>query len=189
MIKILTQAEFKALESSLGQLPKRDAAILCLFMYCGLRVGEVCKLRFRDLIQDKGVFVEVHIPGSISKTGIGRPVPIPPLARFFIDNYINVEFVPGSSPQASQYLFPGTGGRPYMSVHGIEQLVQRICFKRLYKHIMPHRLRHTYATMVLKYSNTREVQILLGHKKLSSTEVYLHPSIQDLSKSVNKTFS
>jgi len=189
MIKILTPTEFKNLESSLGQLKIRDSAILCLFMYCGLRVGEVCKLRFRDLIQEGGVFVEVHVPGSISKTGIGRPVPIPPMARFFIDDFIVNEYVPVGTGDSTHFLFPGTGCREHMSVHGVEQLVSRICLRILRKHVMPHTLRHTYATMVLKYSNTREVQILLGHKKLSSTQVYTHPSIQDLSKSVNKTFS
>jgi len=189
MIKVLSQKEFKNIEEYRSRLSKKEAAILSLFMYCGLRVGEVCKLRYRDLIQEGGVFVEVHVPGAISKTGIGRPVPIPPMARCFIEDFIIKEYVPVGTGEASHFLFPGTGGRPHMSVHGIEQLVARICFKVLHKHVMPHRLRHTYATMVLKYSNTREVQILLGHKKLSSTEVYLHPSLQDLSRSVNKTFS
>uniref|UniRef100_A0A6H1Z6I0 Putative site-specific tyrosine recombinase n=1 Tax=viral metagenome TaxID=1070528 RepID=A0A6H1Z6I0_9ZZZZ len=189
MIKILSPGEFKKLEGALGHLQIRDSAILALFMYCGLRVGEVCKLRFRDLIMEGGVFMEVHVPGSISKTGIGRPVPIPPMARFFIDDFIVNEYVPVGTGESSHFLFPGTGGRAHMSVHGVEQLVSRICLKVLHKHVMPHALRHTYATMVLKYSNIREVQILLGHKKLSSTEVYTHPTIQDLSKSVNKTFS
>jgi len=189
MIKILTPTEFKKLEGSLGQVTKKESAILVLFMYCGLRVGEVCRLRFRDLIQEGGVYVEVHIPGSISKTGIGRPVPIPPMARFFIEEYLSYHSVLYSADSLPGYLFPGTGACANMSVHGVEQLVSRICLKILHKHVMPHTLRHTYATMVLRYSNTREVQILLGHKKLSSTEVYTHPSIHDLSKSVNKTFS
>jgi len=189
MIKILTPTELKKLEGALGQVTKKEASILALFIYCGLRVGEVCKLRLRDLTQEGGVYLEVHIPASISKTGVGRPVPIPPIARFFLDDYLNLTMPPGTSPVPSAYLFPGTGGRDHMSVHGVEQLVSRICLRILHKHVMPHTLRHTYATMVLKYSNTREVQILLGHKKLSSTEVYTHPTIQDLSKSVNKAFS
>lgn len=189
MIKIITPPEFKKLEGALGQVTKKESTILALFMYCGLRVGEVCKLRFRDLTQEGGVYVEVHIPASISKTQIGRPVPIPPIARFLLDDYLQSTIPLATSFIPSAYLFPGTGGRDHMSVHGVEQLVSRICLRILHKHVMPHTLRHTYATMVLKYSNTREVQILLGHKKLSSTEVYTHPTIQDLSKSVNKTFS
>jgi len=188
MIKILTPFEFKKLEGYLGHLSARDATIFSFMMYCGLRVGEVCKLRLRDLTIADGHCVEVHIPASISKTGIGRPVPIPPLPRFFIDTFLDSNHVSYPRHPEDDYLFPGTGGRLYMSVHGIEQLVARVCLDVLHKHVMPHTLRHTYATMVLKYSNTREVQILLGHKKLSSTEVYTHPTIQDLSKSVNKAF-
>lgn len=189
MIKILTPPEFKKLEGALGQVTKKEASILALFLYCGLRVGEVCRLRFRDLTQEGGVWVEVHIPASMSKTGVGRPVPIPLIARFILDDYITHQYVPVGVRESSHFLFPGTGGRDHMSVHGVEQLVSRICLRILHKHVMPHTLRHTYATMVLKYSNIREVQILLGHKKLSSTEVYTHPTIQDLSKSINKTFS
>jgi len=189
MIKILTPAEFKKLAGSLGLVSSKEAVILALFMYCGLRVGEVCRLRFRDFTHEGGVFNEVHISASISKTGIGRPVPIPPMARMFLDSYI-LDFVPpDTTPVPVSFLFPGTGGRDHMSVHGVEQLVSRICLRFLDRHVMPHVLRHTYATMVLKYSNIREVQILLGHKKLSSTEIYTHPTLQDLSKSVNKTFS
>jgi len=189
MIKILTPAEFKRLQGSLGLFSTKESLIFSLFMFCGLRVGEVCQLRFRDLTPDSGSFVEVHIPASISKNGIGRPVPIPPLARFFLDNYVLDLVPPGAPVIPSAYLFPGTGTRDHISVHGVEQLVSRICQKVLNKHVTPHVLRHTYATMVLKYSNTREVQILLGHKKLSSTQVYTHPTLRDLSKSVNKTFS
>ena len=188
MIKILSPGEFKKLEGALGQITIKESTILALFMYCGLRVGEVCKLRFRDLIIEGSTLVEVHISATISKTGIGRPVPIPPMARFFIDDFLQNFYDSYSRHPDDDYLFPGTGGRLYMSVHGIEQLVSRICLKVLHKHVMPHTLRHTYATMVLKYSNIREVQILLGHKKLSSTEVYTHPTIQDLSNSVNKAF-
>jgi len=189
MIKILTPADFKRLEGSLGFFSGKEATILALLMYCGLRVGEVCKLRYRDLTRDGGVFIEVHVPAAISKTGIGRPVPIPPMARLFIENYIVTVAPPDRPPDPSVFLFRGTGGRDHMSVHGVEQLVSRIGLKILNKHVTPHVLRHTYATMVLKYSNTREVQILLGHKKLSSTQVYTHPTLRDLSKSVNKTFS
>ncbi len=189
MLKIITPTEFRKLDGALSQFSKKEAAILTLFMYCGLRVGEVCRLRFRDLTQENSVYVEVHIPGSISKTGIGRPVPIPPIARFLLNEYVREIVPPNASPIPLAFLFPGTGGLDHMSVHGVEQLVARICLRILHKHVMPHTLRHTYATMVLKYSNIREVQILLGHKKLSSTEVYTHPTIQDLSKSVNKTFS
>ena len=189
MIKILTRGEFKKIEAGLGRFTKKESIILALFMYCGLRVGEVCRLRFGDLTQEGGVYVEVHIPASISKTGIGRPVPIPPIARFLLAEYLELRGAPDQRYSNDDYLFPGTGDSAHMSVHGVEQLVSRICLRILDKHVMPHTLRHTYATMVLKYSNTREVQILLGHKKLSSTEVYTHPTIQDLSKSINKTFS
>ena len=189
MIKILSYVEFKKLESSLGSFTKKEAAMLSIPMYCGLRIGEVCQLRFQDLLQGSDSLIEVHVPASVSKTNVGRPVPIPSMASFFLLEYIFHFWPMFWSSTPSGYIFPGTNGRPFMSVHGGEQLVSRCAFRILHKRVMPHVLRHTYATMMLKHANIREVQMLLGHKKLSSTQIYTHPTIQDLSKSVNKTFS
>lgn len=116
-------------------------------------------------------------------------MPLPPMATEAIEDYIRNDRCPSTPCLPHYFLFQGSAGREYMSVHGIEQLVNRICHKVLHKHITPHTLRHTYATMLLKYSNIREVQMLLGHKKLSSTEIYTHPNRLDLAKSVKKTFS
>jgi len=52
------------------------------------------------------------------------------------------------------------------------------------RHLTPHMLRHTFATKLMRITNIRTVQELLGHKRLSSTQIYTHPSQEDLRKAV-----
>lgn len=189
MIKLLSHAEFKTLEDSLPTFTSKQQAIMAILMYCGLRVGELTRLKIKDLIEQDNKFIEIHVRAHTTKTGFGRTVPIPPPARQILKDYLQHYPHQGQPQNWPLFLFPGSAGRDYMSVHGIEQLVATLCKPLLKKHITPHYLRHTYATKILKFSNIREVQMLLGHKKLSSTEIYTHPSIQDLTKSVNKAFS
>lgn len=189
MIKLLSHADFTKLEGSLHIFTYMQQAVMVILMYCGLRVGELILLTIKDLFLDIPQQHELHIRSQTTKTGVGRFIPIPHLASSILHKYIYSDrfFTTPISPQ--EYLFPGHAGRDFMSVHGIEQLVSKICLEVLSKHVTPHVLRHTYATKLLKHANIREVQMLLGHKKLSSTEIYTHPNIQDLTKAVNKTFS
>lgn len=188
MIKSLSDSDFRRLEAALPSFSLLEAAIISFMLYCGLRVGEVSRLIFKDLEDLNSTSPSVHVRAAISKTGYGRFIPIPPKARKHIHDYIFLASPYHDPFQSSSHLFPGTAARPHKSVHGVEQLVNRCCRRCLNKHVTPHALRHTYATRLLKFSNTREVQLLLGHVKLSSTQIYTHPTNEDLSKSVDKAF-
>ena len=189
MIKLLSHADFTKLEDSLYMFTIKEHAIMAILMYCGLRAGELIRLRLKDLDTDDPRETELHVRAQTTKTGAGRFLPLPPRATEPLQNYIRIHLCPSTPCPPQHFLFPGSAGREHMSVHGIEKVVNRICREVLHKHITPHTLRHTYATMLLKYSNIREVQLLLGHKKLSSTEIYTHPNKHDLARSVKKTFS
>lgn len=188
MIHALSNTDFTKLEDIIPTLERKHAAILSILIYCGLRVGELVRLRYKDIKCQAGRVNEIHLPASTSKSGVGRYIPIPKKASAAIQIYIDISSQDYKSLLPEHYLFPGTAGRLFMSVHGVEQLITRVSLKALSRKITPHVFRHTYATRLLKNTNTREVQILLGHKKLSSTQVYTHPNMEDLKKSIDKTF-
>jgi site-specific recombinase XerD len=55
--------------------------------------------------------------------------------------------------------------------------------------LTPHTLRHTFATRLLRVSTTRLVQLALGHKSITTTELYTHPTCEDIELAMLKAFT
>jgi integrase len=55
--------------------------------------------------------------------------------------------------------------------------------------VTPHSLRHTFATRLLKVSSTRLVQLALGHKSITTTELYTHPTVDEIELAMAKAFN
>lgn len=75
-----------------------------------------------------------------------------------------------------------------MSVRTIQRIVKRVANKAcISRPVSPHVLRHTFAiTVIQKGISTRALQELLGHDRLSTTEIYLNMSPEDVIREFNK---
>lgn len=150
----------------------RDRAILELFYSSGLRLSELCALRWRDLDLADGL---VTVLGKGSKQ---RSVPVGSHARRALEDWRRE-----SQGQPEAPVFPGRGGAtitPRAVQIRLQGLAQR---QGLFKRVHPHLLRHSFASHVLESSgDLRGVQELLGHADIATTQIYTHLDYQHLAK-------
>ena len=172
--QVLDADEAKALVEVPTDAPLglRDRAMLELFYSSGLRLSELCALRWRDLHLDEGL---VDVRG---KGGKERIVPVGSHARTALREWRADTRAGDDAP-----VFPGRGGKP-ISPRAIQirmrQLAQR---QGLFKRVHPHLLRHSFASHVLESSgDLRGVQELLGHADISTTQIYTHLDFGHLAK-------
>jgi integrase/recombinase XerC len=155
-----------------GLLERRDRALLELFYSSGLRLAELCGLRWRDLDLDQAL---VQVRGKGDKV---RLVPVGRHAREALQAWRPHA---GAAPDAP--VFPGRGGAP-LSPRAVQQRVRlRAREQGLWKRVHPHLLRHSCASHVLESSgDLRGVQELLGHADIATTQIYTHLDFGHLSK-------
>ena len=150
----------------------RDRALLELFYSSGLRLSEVCGLRWRDLDFDQGL---VSVLGKGSKQ---RIVPVGSHARSALQAWQQA-----SRGESAYFVFPGRAGKQ-ISARAIQLRIKQLALRQgVYKRIHPHLLRHSFASHVLESSgDLRGVQELLGHADISTTQIYTHLDFQHLAK-------
>lgn len=140
----------------------RDIAMITMLIYTWLRVSELINLKYEDITDDW-----IQIVGKWWKRRV-----------VYINNEIqnNILLYNMVRTDKSPYLFVSHSSRKTtkLSRNAIE-LVLREAWKKLWiKKLTPHRLRHTFATMLLKRkAEIFYIQKLLGHKNFSTTEEYL----------------
>ena len=176
---ILTKKEIGAL---LG-IPKlttargiRDRAILELLYSTGIRASELINLTVHDL-DLKNQELRIN-KGKGSKD---RIVPLGESACDFLVMYLR-ESRPQIAPPGQSLLFVNQSGRKFGRSH-LHSLINRYAKKAGLSTTGPHALRHTCATHLLKgKADIRQIQELLGHACISSTQVYTRVEISDLKR-------
>jgi len=171
--QVLDPDEAKALVEVPTDAPLglRDRALLELFYSSGLRLSELCGLRWRDLELDGGL---VTVLGKGRKQ---RSVPVGSHACAALTAWRAEQ-----RPAPDAPVFPGRNGpiTPRAVQLRLRQLAQR---QGLFKRVHPHLLRHSFASHVLESSgDLRGVQELLGHADIATTQIYTHLDFQHLAK-------
>ncbi|MCX7919629.1 MAG: tyrosine recombinase XerC [bacterium] len=176
----LTQDELKKLLSAPNindPIGIRDLAILTLFSYTGMRLSELVHLNLQDVnLQER--FVRVMGKGSKE-----RIIPLVAPVIKVLSDYLDIRpFVDNDalflsslkkriSPRMVQYLV-----NKYRIKAGISQ-----------EKFSPHKLRHTFATMLHgKDVDLIDIQALLGHSSVATTQIYTHTNPKKLQKAVEK---
>jgi integrase/recombinase XerC len=155
----------------------RDRALVETLYGAGLRVGELVALDARDVDLQRG---EARVWG---KGGKERVVPLPAAARAALDAYLRERSRPGllAEPLFASLRAPGGAVRRLADRDVRRVLARRARLVGVADRVHPHRLRHSYATHLLDMgAGLREIQEVLGHASLSTTQRYTAVSAQRL---------
>ncbi|MCI4352337.1 MAG: tyrosine-type recombinase/integrase [Thermoplasmata archaeon] len=156
----LTEEETHRLFEAVQGNP-RDSAIIHVLAYCGLRVGELCRLSVEDVDLSSNI---LHVRSG--KGDRDREVIIEEKTRIAIDRYTAERALAG---QAGPRLFP-------VSPVTVERMVRaKAEVAQINRRVTPHMLRHTLATTLLSRGcDIRYIQKLLGHASVATTQIYTH---------------
>lgn len=163
----------------------RDTAILAVGLYAGLRVSELRNLDRADVDLDALTVRVNHGKGDKD-----RELPLHQNAAAAVaawlelyDSYAGTRdyplasehknIIPNGAGSAETPLFVSRRGTR-IGVRAVQRLVKRVVNSAgITKRISPHKLRHTFATLLLdKDADLRVVQELLGHESIATTEIY-----------------
>lgn len=185
--KVLTREEQAKLEQFLFQNPSPLGLGILLVLYGGLRIGELCALKWKDFNPENGTIrinktlirIQNVTSDSQEKTKImiGQPKTessnrLIPLSSFLTELLIK--------HQKSDETYLITGNKSYLE--------PRVCLDK-YKHILNqaglhsftfHSLRHTFATRCVESGfDIKSLSEILGHANINTTlQRYVHPSIE-----------
>jgi site-specific recombinase XerD len=170
-------AEFlNSLGSGSSFLELRDRAILEVLYASGCRIAELMGLELAKLDLNKGRAV------VMGKGGRERLVFIGQVAQKALKLYLaQRQHVLLNKGIDHQTVFINAGGKP-LSIRAVQAMVERRQLQAgMQKRISPHGFRHSFASHVLDNgADIRVVQELLGHRDLSSTQIYTHIGLAKL---------
>ena len=155
----------------------RDKLILTLLAYTGLRRQELIDLNWNNVNLGENWMIIRK-----SKNKQSRVIPLHPKVTELLEAYLTQRL-----PLKDKALFTGNQGNRinknslvnifsrYLKISGIKN-----------KKYSLHSMRHSFATQLLsKNVNLISIQQLMGHKRIDSTEIYLHITSKDLKDSIN----
>jgi site-specific recombinase XerD len=158
---------------------ERDRLLLALFAYAGLRRSELLGLDWDDLDLSRRL-----LRVRKAKGGRQRTIPIhPALAPLIVDYYAT------RVPLTKQALFVGVQGRRLTPTILTQTFLRyaRAAGVTERKRVTPHTLRHVFASELLRAgANLRQIQELLGHKHLDSTQRYTRVNAHELRGAVKR---
>ena len=177
---------FLAAESSKNEiLSLRDRCILEMLYSSGLRVSEVCELRINNIQLDLDL---IRFFGKGSKE---RIIPLTYYARKWLKKYLSEsrKILSSRSKRSSNYVFLSNNGLSLTRMAIWLSVIKYVNSAGVLKKISPHTFRHSFATHLIDGgANLIEVQALLGHADISTTEIYTHLSREFVESEYMKAF-
>jgi Site-specific recombinase XerD len=167
--KVYSAEEVERMIGAAGN--EKHRLVLMVAYGCGLRLSEIQNLKPQDIAWDRQI---IRIKGKGSKD---RQVMLDPYLAQVLKQYL-------SKHSKLIYVFEGQNpGSPYPK-RTIEKIYDNACHASgIARKGGIHSLRHTFATHLLEQgTGLRQIQEVLGHSSIKTTEIYTHVSNKEISK-------
>ncbi|GAB6098958.1 site-specific integrase [Halanaerocella petrolearia] len=151
---------------------EKHKTILYLIYSGGLRVGEVVRLKVKDIDSDRMIVRIRQGKGKKDRDTILSKAGLKQLKKYY------------RLYQPNEWLFPGGKPDSHLTERSVQRFFKKACSKaKIKKDVTVHNLRHSFATHLLERgTDLRYIQELLGHKSSKTTEVYTHVSKNSMNK-------
>lgn len=173
--KYLTIQECKTLLDTArnSTMPERNVCIITLFVNCGMRLSELANIKVSDIRTDNTLVIN-------GKGNKERLVYLNDMCVNALNEYLAVR------PNVSfDDLWVNKSKKP-LTRRGVQQEVTNLLHKSGFDDYSTHKLRHTAATLM--YHNgvgLLEIQEILGHSNINTTQMYTHTNKQSLMNAVS----
>ena len=163
----------------------RDRCIIELLYSCGLRVSELCSLEVNNLQFDSNV---IRFFGKGNKE---RIIPLTFYAREWLEKYLyqSRQILLSRKSSEQKFIFLSNNGKRLTRAAIWQSIKKYVKAAGIVKTVSPHTFRHSFAThLVDGGANLIEIQKLLGHSDISTTEIYVHLSKEFIDSEYMKAF-
>lgn len=156
----------------------RNRGIFAVIIYAGLRAKEVLDLKVSDVDFENNL-----ITVEKGKGGKGRVVPISSALKRYLEEYWKDR---ERLDKDSIYFFTGLRGDGIFNYRGLSRVVEKVS-KRTGIKFSCHRLRHTFATLMLEGGcDLFTLSKMLGHSDIKTTTIYLSASVSHMREQILK---
>lgn len=187
MIKTINEEEIKKLLSLAFTRDIRDYTMIHLTLATGLRCSELVGLLIEDIAPFDGVSSILTVSKKIAKRHNKREIPINQETRSILNTWLEFKSKNSQLINPDSFLFVSHFTHNPLSSRDFQRIVHDISVLSISRSISPHTLRHTFATRLLKHTNLRVIQELLGHKYLQTTQIYTHVDLDDARQAISKS--
>ena len=156
----------------------RNHCMALLMLEAGLRVGELVSLQLSDLFFNRLPVRTILIKPSMTKNKVEHTIPVSVRLCDALSSYHIAWWLTSPNIETGFAFRSGSSDKP-ITTRQVERIICKAGWTALNRPIHPHVLRHTFASRLMRVTNSSTVQQMLGHKYLSSTQIYCHPNEDD----------
>ena len=187
MIKTINEIEVKKLLSSAMAQNIRDYTMIFLDLSTGLRCSELTGLFIEDIAPYSVVSSIISVPVRLAKSRRKREIPITQETIDILSRYLEIKEKRNEPLEPQSFLFLSRYTYKPLLSRDFQRIVHDLSVSSIGRSITPHILRHTFATRLLKHTNIRVIQELLGHKSIQTTQIYTHVGIDETRAAIEES--